>query len=175
MEKYLVIIDMQNDFVTGALGTPEARSIVPAVASAAKAAQAEGRGILYTQDTHQSDYLNTSEGTHLPVAHCLKGTQGWQIIPALAPYAGQTLEKPTFGCLTLVGLLAETAEEGGRNLDIALCGVCTDICVVSNALLLRAHFPEAKLTVSADACAGTTPERHRAALDVMRSCQIDSL
>lgn len=173
MEKYLVVIDMQNDFVTGALGTPEARAIVPTVVALAGAAQAEGRRVLFTQDTHQSDYLHTGEGAHLPIVHCVEGTEGWQIIPALAPYAGRTLTKPTFGCLALVDLLGEACGADGRDLDVTLCGVCTDICVATNALLLRAHFPEAKLTVLADACAGSTPARHLAALDVMQSCQID--
>lgn len=173
MHAYLVVVDMQNDFVTGALGTDEARAIVPAVESCIRHARAEHRTVLFTQDTHAQDYLHTSEGEHLPVPHCVKGTEGWQIIPALAPYAAITLEKPTFGCLALVERLAEVAEDGGANLDVTLCGVCTDICVVSNALLLRAHFPEATLRVKADACAGTTPAMHEAAVRVMQSCQID--
>lgn len=173
MQATLIVIDMQNDFVTGALGTDEARAIVPAVKACIDSAQAEGRTVLFTQDTHADDYLHTSEGEHLPIPHCVKGTEGWEIVPQLAPDAAIRLEKPTFGCLALVERLAKVADAGGANLDVALCGVCTDICVVSNALLLRAHFPEATLRLYPQACAGTTPAMHEAALQVMRSCQID--
>lgn len=173
MHKYLVVVDMQNDFVSGSLGTPEAQAIVPTVVSRIQAARAEDRTPLFTQDTHEANYMETSEGKHLPVPHCVEGTPGWALDPAIAPFAHETLKKPTFGCVELVHLLALVARDEGANLDIALCGVCTDICVVSNALLLRAHFPEATLRLYADACAGSTPAKHQAAIDVMQSCQID--
>lgn len=173
MHRYLVVIDMQNDFVTGALGTPEAQAAVPAVVRRIEAAKGEGRTPLFTQDTHTPAYLDTSEGKHLPVAHCVEGTDGWRLDPAIAPYAHETIKKPTFGSVELVRLLETVAKDEGANIDVALCGVCTDICVVSNALLLRAHFPEATLRLYADACAGTTPERHNAAIEVMRSCQVE--
>lgn len=173
MHKFLVVIDMQNDFVSGSLGTAEAKAVVPCVMKRVEAALAEGRTTVFTQDTHGKDYLQTSEGEKLPVEHCIEGTKGWEIDEALAPFAAQTLRKPTFGCLALVDLLSEVSERDGATLDIELVGVCTDICVVSNALLLRAHFPEATIRVYADSCAGSTPQRHDAALDVMRSCQID--
>lgn len=173
MHKYLVVVDMQNDFITGPLGTAEAQAIVPNVVARIKAAAPEDRTPLYTQDTHEKDYLQTNEGHHLPVPHCVEGTEGWQLHPEIARYAKETIRKPTFGSILLVDLLKTVSEGHGENLDIALCGVCTDICVVSNALLLRAHFPEATLRLYADSCAGSTPQRHEAALDVMHSCQID--
>lgn len=173
MRQYLIVVDMQNDFVGGSLGSPEAQAIVPAVVARIEEARREGRQVIFTQDTHEADYLDTSEGRHLPVPHCVEGTEGWQLHPAIAPYAEVVVRKPTFGSVALAGLLAEGAQAGGGNLDIAVCGVCTDICVVSNALLLRAHLPEAGIRVYPEACAGTTPARHGAALEVMRSCQID--
>lgn len=173
MHKYLIVIDMQNDFIGGALGTPEAVAVVPHVVARIEDALREGRRLLFTQDTHNADYMQTSEGAHLPVLHCVEGTEGWLLHPDIAPFAHTVLRKPTFGSVDLVHLLAAEAEGEGRNLDIALCGVCTDICVVSNALLLRAHFPEAGIRVYPDACAGVTPALHVAALEVMRSCQID--
>lgn len=175
MEKYLVVIDMQNDFVSGALGTPEAQAIVPHVVQRIEDALTEGRNVVFTQDTHAPNYLHTHEGQLLPVPHCIEGTEGWQLSRDVAPYAGTTLKKPTFGCLALVDLLGQVSTDDEHNLDLSLVGLCTDICVVSNALLLRAHFPEATIRVYADSAAGTTPARHEAALDVMRSCQIDVL
>lgn len=172
MQSYLIVVDMQNDFIDGALGTPEARAVVPSVVRRIEAALSEGRKVIFTQDTHQNDYLRTSEGMHLPVPHCINGTEGWRLHPEIAPYAKQIKRKPTFGSIALVDEIHNSANEDGRNLDIALCGVCTDICVVSNALLLRAHFPEAALTVYADACAGVTPASHAAALTVLRACHV---
>lgn len=175
MKKYLVIIDMQGDFIDGALGTAEARAALPHVIERIQAAQKEGRGLLFTQDTHDSHYLETHEGKNLPVPHCVEGTEGWALAPALEPYAaqGRTLPKPTFGSTALVELIRPVSQGDGANLDIELCGVCTDICVVSNALLLRAFFPEARLSLHADACAATTPAQQEAALAVMRACQVE--
>lgn len=172
--KILIVVDMQNDFITGPLGTPEARAIVPAVVNKIKAHvdASEENVVVLTQDTHAPDYLDTLEGQRLPVKHCIFGSVGWKIIdelPDLAP-AHQlfSVAKMTFGHTdwgTDLGKLDQYSFE--------LIGVCTDICVVSNALILRAHYPNAQITVDASCCAGSTPERHKAALDVMRSCQID--
>ena len=174
MKKYLIVIDMQNDFIDGTLGSPEAAAIVPCVKTRIEEALAEGRSIIFTQDTHHDDYLETSEGRHLPVPHCVQGTPGFDIHPELAPYATQVIRKPTFGFTELADILTDSeTEPDGKNLDIALCGLCTDICVVSNALILRAQFPEATIRLYPESCAGTTPEKHNAAIDVMHSCQID--
>lgn len=162
----LVVVDMQKDFITGPLGTPEAERIVPAVAALVK----ESDRVVYTKDTHREDYLETQEGKHLPVKHCIEGTEGWEILPEVFKEHSLVFQKPTFGSLAL----ASWASKLGFD-KIVLCGVCTDICVISNALLLKAELPEAEIAVVADACAGATPEKHRAALEVMRSCQIEIL
>ena len=166
MEKVLIVVDMQVDFVNGALGTREAEAIVPAVVRKVK--DFEGR-VIFTQDTHQPDYLNTQEGRNLPVVHCVEGTPGWQIIPELQPCVRECVKKPTFGSVTLARALAERKDEIE---SIELVGLCTDICVVSNALLLKAAMPEMPLCVDSACCAGVTPEKHLAALETMRSCQI---
>ncbi len=174
MWKVLIVVDMQNDFVTGALGSPEARAIVPAVAQHIRARKAEGWTLIATLDTHHADYMSTPEGKKLPVPHCIRGTEGWQLDPAVAEALGDALmvEKPTFGSVKLPQIITSLA---GHDTDITieLLGVCTDICVVSNALLLKAHFPEATLQVKQDCCAGVTPASHEAALATMASCQID--
>ena len=172
MRKVLIVVDMQNDFITGSLGTPEARAVVPRVAERIRGAMKEGRTLLFTQDTHAPDYLDTQEGRNLPVRHCIRNTPGWQLHEAVAPFAAETVEKSTFGSIALAEALERLAENGGANLDVELCGVCTDICVVSNALLIKAHLPEAFVHVDAACCAGVTPERHNAALEVMRASQI---
>ena len=169
MENLLIVVDMQGDFVDGSLGTPEAQAIVPAVVEKVKSH--EGR-VIFTRDTHHADYLQTREGRYLPVAHCVEGTEGWQIVPELRPYAREIVDKPTFGSSALAQSLAERAEGIGR---VEIVGLCTDICVVSNALLIKAFLPEADIAVDARCCAGVTPEKHRAALETMRSCQIDIL
>ena len=171
MDKVLIIVDMQKDFVDGALGTQEARAIVDAVRK--KLAAHEGP-VIFTQDTHQPDYLNTQEGRLLPVEHCIEGTEGWRIIPELRPYAEKPgvkiIRKPTFASVELARALAARA---GEIEEIELVGLCTDICVVSNALLLKAFLPEMKISVDSACCAGVTPEKHAAALETLRSCQID--
>ena len=172
MKKYLVVVDMQNDFVDGALGSAEAQAIVPA---AAKKIEGFGGGIFVTYDTHFEDYLQTSEGRHLPVPHCIKGTKGWQlnaqIAAALAKKSYTPVEKLTFGSVNLPGLIRSDA--AGEDFSIELIGLCTDICVVSNALLLKASFPEAEISVDSACCAGVTPALHKAALVTMKSCQIE--
>ena len=175
-DRILVVVDMQKDFIDGALGTAEAVAIVPAAAAKIREARRAGAAVLATLDTHGEDYLSTREGRFLPVPHCVRGSAGWQLDPAIreALDGAPTLEKPSFGSTELPGLVRRLsgAEGTGAGLQIELIGLCTDICVVSNALILKAAFPEAELSVDAACCAGVTPERHRAALETMRSCQI---
>ena len=170
--RYLIVVDMQKDFIDGSLGTPEAVAIVPEVIRRIRRARDEGWTVIATQDTHGENYLDTAEGAKLPVVHCVKGTEGWRIPPEIADALGDSavVEKPTFGSVDLPRRIAPAEE-----LTIELIGLCTDICVVSNALLLKAHFPEARMAVNSACCAGVTPEKHRAALETMASCQIDIL
>ena len=172
MKKVLVVVDMQKDFVDGALGSKEAAAIVPAVVK--KINEFDGE-IFVTYDTHFEDYLETAEGKKLPVPHCMKGTDGWElndeVEQALAAKKFTPVEKKTFGSVDLPALIKETA--GKDELTIELIGLCTDICVVSNALIIKANFPEAPVSVDASCCAGVTPGKHEAALETMRSCQID--
>ena len=170
MRKILIVVDMQNDFIDGALGTAEAACIVDAVK--AKIRSYPVSDVIATMDTHHGDYMNTQEGRYLPVPHCIKGSGGWQIRPDIAELlAGAKIcEKPTFGSMKLAEELRELSEK--EELELELVGLCTDICVVSNALLLKAAMPEVKISVDASCCAGVTPEKHLAALETMRSCQI---
>lgn len=171
MEKVLVVIDMQNDFIDGSLGTKEALEIVPNVLNKIK--EYEPHNIYATRDTHYEDYLETSEGKHLPVAHCIKDSKGWQIrdeITKAMPEA-KIVDKVTFGSTDLADMLF--ARNDKSELDIELVGLCTDICVVSNALLLKAKMPEIHISVDSSCCAGVTPESHNAALSTMMMCQID--
>lgn len=169
MKDILVVIDMQNDFIDGALGSEEARAIVPLVCERV----AEHRGEVYfTRDTHGADYLDTREGRLLPVEHCIKDTHGWQICDALLPYALRSAEitdKPTFGSVELAERIAARLGDVG---SVTLVGVCTDICVISNAMLIKAFAPEADVRVEARLCAGVTPESHERALLAMKACQI---
>ena len=172
MKRILIVVDMQKDFVDGALGTPEAVAIVPAVCERIRSFEGE---ILVTYDTHTADYLSTAEGRKLPVPHCVKGTDGWRldaaVAAALAERRYRIVEKPTFGSTALPALVTETA--AGEDFEVTLIGLCTDICVVSNALLLKAHFPETPIRVEGALCAGVTPASHAAALQTMQMCQID--
>ncbi len=171
MKNFLVVVDMQKDFVDGSLGSAEAAAIVPNVVQ--KIRDFDG-GIFVTYDTHFDDYLSTAEGQKLPVPHCIKGTEGWQldkqVAQALAEKNYTPVEKHTFGSKDLPALIEKAAD--GEAFAIELIGLCTDICVVSNALLLKAHFPEVPLSVEAACCAGVTPALHEAALATMKSCQI---
>ncbi len=173
MKHFLIVVDMQKDFVDGALGTPEAMAIVPAVCERIRGFDGE---IIVTYDTHPDTYLDTAEGKKLPVVHCVKDTAGWQldvgVAAALSEREWTAVEKPTFGSTDLPYLIGSMA--GEENFDVTLIGLCTDICVVSNALLLKAHFPEVSIAVEGDLCAGVTPETHAAALQTMRMCQIDA-
>ena len=172
MKHFLIVVDMQKDFVDGALGTPEAVAIVPAVCERIRAFDGE---IIVTYDTHPDTYLDTAEGKKLPVTHCVKETDGWRLDAAVASALEEkeycAVEKPTFGSVELPFLIQEMA--GEEAFDITLIGLCTDICVVSNALLLKAHFPEVSIAVESALCAGVTPETHAAALQTMTMCQID--
>lgn len=170
MRKILVVIDMQNDFIDAALGTKEAVAIVDAVKE--KIRSYPVKDVIATMDTHGENYLETQEGRNLPVVHCVKGTEGWEIRPEIAALLGGAAiyEKPTFGSTALAEDLKALSEK--EEIELELIGLCTDICVVSNALLLKAAMPEVKITVDAACCAGVTPEKHLAALETMRSCQI---
>ena len=172
MKQFLIAVDIQKDFVDGALGTKEAAAMIPAAARIRECREA-GYTLVATLDTHGLDYPDTAEGKKLPVPHCIRGTEGWKLHPGVARELEGclTVEKPTFGSIRLPEVIRETA--GGEAFSIELIGLCTDICVVSNALLLKANCPEAPIFVRADCCAGVTPEKHLAALETMRSCQID--
>ena len=174
MKKILIVVDMQNDFIDGSLGTPEAEAIVDNVV--AKMGEYTKDCIYVTRDTHQDDYLMTQEGEKLPVVHCIEGTHGWEINDKVKAAMGSAvvMNKPTFGSLQLADMMM--MEFLGHELpecEIELVGLCTDICVVSNALILKARFPEVKISVDSSCCAGVTPESHEAALTTMRMCQIE--
>ena len=170
MRKLLVVVDMQKDFVDGALGTKEAVAIVPAVVEKIKGYSPED--VFFTRDTHHKDYLSTQEGRNLPVEHCIEGTPGWEIDAKVAEVirGSQIINKPTFGSTELADVIKKISEK--EDISIELVGLCTDICVVSNAMLLKAAMPEVEISVDASCCAGVTPEKHEAALETMRSCQI---
>lgn len=172
MQKILIVVDMQHDFVDGALGTKEAVAIIPNVVK--KIENFDG-DIIVTYDTHQENYSETQEGKHLPVPHCIKGTEGWQldknVQSAIDKKNCKFIEKPTFGSVALVEYLKNNYSP--EELEIELIGLCTDICVVSNALLLKANFLESKVSVNASCCAGVTPESHNAALTTMKMCQVN--
>ena len=169
MQNILLVIDMQNDFIDGALGTPEAVAIVGKVAEKIKSFP--GR-VIFTRDTHEENYMETQEGRNLPVPHCIRGSQGWQIREELEKLrTGPAVDKPTFGSQALGELLLKLDKEEKIG-SITLVGLCTDICVISNALLAKAFLPEVPITVDAACCAGVTPESHKTALSAMKMCQI---
>lgn len=170
MRKILIVIDMQNDFIDGALGTAEAVGIVEAVKEKIRSYPAAD--VIATMDTHFDNYMQTQEGKYLPVPHCIRETAGWEIRPEIADLLKEAkiYEKPTFGSTQLAEDLKAAAEK--EEIELELIGLCTDICVVSNALLLKAQMPEVKISVDASCCAGVTPAKHQAALETMRSCQI---
>lgn len=170
MRKILLVIDMQNDFIDAALGSREAKAIVDAVKEKIRSYPAEN--VIATMDTHGENYMDTQEGRNLPVMHCIKGTHGWQLQTDVAELLrhAKIYEKPSFGSMKLAEELKKLSEK--EEIELELIGLCTDICVVSNALLLKAAMPEVKISVDAACCAGVTVEKHRAALETMRSCQI---
>ncbi len=170
MDKILVVVDMQNDFVTGVLGTKEAVDITANVVD--KVQNFDGE-VVFTRDTHSEDYMETQEGKNLPVRHCVKGTPGWEIIPELEPYVkGKVFDKYTFGSVELAQYIKEEADKRNGQLEVELIGVCTDICVVSNALLIKAFNREIPVSVDSKCCAGVTVSAHEAALSTMKSCQV---
>ena len=168
MKRLLIVVDMQNDFITDALGSPQAERIVPNVKAKIAQYTRNGDKVIFTRDTHEAGYLSTQEGRMLPVEHCIAGTEGHLISAALDTGGYDIFDKPSFGSLEL----AEQAASGNYS-EIELCGLCTDICVVSNALILKAQLPETKLTVDAACCAGVTEESHEAALLTMKMCQVN--
>lgn len=165
--KYLIVVDMQVDFITGSLGSELAVSIVPNVLKKIKGFDGK---IIFTRDTHFDNYMSTQEGKKLPVPHCIKNSEGWQICNELAPYAMKVIDKSSFGSLELPKLI----ESFGDTVDeVELCGLCTDICVISNAMILKASFPEARISVDSACCAGVTNESHDTALEAMKAVQIE--
>jgi len=169
MSKYLIVVDVQKDFVDGTLlGSPEAKAIVPRVKEKIAEYRANGDKIIFTRDTHQDNYLETNESKHIPVVHCVEGTDGWQLYEGLSDGDSTILNKSTYGYLGWRKYI-----EGSKELEIEIIGLCTDICVVSNALILRATFPEAVIKVDSTACAGTTPTSHSAACLTMQMCQVE--
>lgn len=172
MKQILIVVDMQNDFIDGSLGTPEAQAIVPSVVRKIGTYPAEN--VYATRDTHPMNYLETQEGRYLPVEHCVKGTDGWQIRPEIAALIPEDhiFDKPTFGSVELAEAVKRIYEKEQGQVEVELVGLCTDICVISNALLLKAMLPEMRISVDPSCCAGVTPEKHAAALETMRSCQI---
>lgn len=172
MKKILIVVDMQKDFVDGALGTSEAVGIVDNVVE--KAENFDG-DIIVTYDTHFENYMETREGKYLPVPHCIKGTEGWKLndkVQAAVDKKGfKAIEKPTFGSVILPEYIKENYNPDETEVEII--GLCTDICVVSNALVLKAAFPEMNITVDSACCAGVTVESHKAALETMKMCQIN--
>jgi len=171
MKKILIVVDMQKDFVDGALGSAEAVAIVPNVVAKIEAFDGD---IIVTYDTNPENYMDTQEGKNLPVPHCIKGTDGWKldarVQAALDKKEYKAIEKPTFGSVELPEYIK--ANYDTEDIEIELCGLCTDICVVSNALLMKANFLEAKVSVDASCCAGVTPDSHNAALTTMKMCQV---
>ena len=176
MNKILVVVDMQNDFINMSLGSPEAQAIVPKVVDLIENWKEEDE-IVLTADTHQEDYLNSPEGLKLPVEHCINGTDGWQIhkdiLNCKVSRSVTLVKKPTFGSIELMIFLQKEYEKNPLDFEVHFCGLCTDICVVSNVLMTKAFFPNIKIVLHADCCAGVTPEKHQAAIETMKSCQID--
>ncbi|MDR1059768.1 MAG: cysteine hydrolase [Clostridiales bacterium] len=167
--KILVVVDMQNDFIDGALGTNEAPLVVGAVRDKIGEYRKNGFPVIFTRDTHGEDYLQTQEGRNLPVAHCIKGAHGWQITSELDTAQDMIFDKPSFGSIELARHIAEHC--AGAE-EIVVVGLCTDICVISNALILKAALPETPVTVDSSCCAGVTPQSHKNALEAMKMCQV---
>lgn len=172
-KRLMVVVDMQNDFVTGSLGSEEAKSIVPNIVKRLEDYREREDYVYFTRDTHyDGNYLDTKEGKYLPLKHCIRYTDGWNIIPEFTNYVAgrECFNKETFGSTDLVRYLKEAFAGIPSVCEIELCGVCTDICVISNALMLKAAFPNKEFVVRANCCAGSTPEKHEAALKVLESC-----
>lgn len=172
MKKAVVVVDMQNDFIDGSLGSKEAQEMLPRLKDKLqKVVENDEVGLIFTMDTHSENYLSTQEGQNLPVEHCIKGTHGWEITDELTNFVKQAkavVEKPAFGSMDVIKWLSGVDE-------VELVGLCTDICVISNALLIKAAYPEAVVSVDSACCAGVTPESHKNALEAMKMCQIKVL
>lgn len=166
----LVVVDMQNDFITGALGTKEAQAIVPHVKAKIESFVQNGMPVIFTRDTHYEDYFDTQEGFRLPVMHCVEGTEGWEIESTLQLETAMVFDKISFGSPELAAYIKEAEFD-----TVTLVGVCTDICVISNAMLIKAFDPEVLVQVDAACCAGVSPESHETALRAMKQCQIEIL
>ena len=171
--KILVAVDMQNDFIDGTLGTKEAVGILSNVQQKIKEYRKSGFPVIFTRDTHEENYLETQEGRNLPVLHCIYNTKGWQISEQLEVADSIIIDKPAFGSTKLAQYIQTGYPD--TDLEIELIGLCTDICVISNAIILKAFFPEAKIKVDASCCAGVTPDSHKTALEAMKMCQISIL
>jgi len=169
MQKVLIVVDVQNDFVDGVLGSSEAQAIIPAIKEKIEMYDKEGKEIVFTRDSHDESYLNTSEGKKLPIEHCIVGTRGWRIVDGLEMKNCKYITKHTFGYAEWNAILKELGDPE----SIEVIGLDTDICVVTNALIIKTLRPDIEITVDARCCAGSTPEKHKAALEVMKSCQID--
>lgn len=169
MKRTLIVIDMQNDFISGSLGTKEAQAIVPNVKKKIEEYKVRGDEIIFTRDTHRVNYLETNEGKHLPIEHCIRNTPGWEIADDLVVDGSDIIDKHAFG----YACWYEYFKYKEKISDIEIIGLCTDICVVSNALILKAEYPEINISVDASCCAGVTPESHQAALTTMKMCQIN--
>ena len=167
--KVLIVIDMQVDFITGSLANKDGENIIPQLKKEIDKYLNDGQTVIFTKDTHCKEYLQTQEGKKLPVEHCIKGTKGWEIVPELHYPDCLIFEKPSFGSLNLSKYISEIKDVE----DIELTGVCTDICVISNAMILKAQLPETPINVKASCCAGTTAENHQNALKAMDMCQIN--
>ncbi len=181
MKKILVVVDMQNDFIDGVLGTKEAQNIVPNVIQKIKKHMQQGETIYFTKDTHTTDYLNTQEGKRLPVEHCIRNTFGWELSTPIKNLANEVqkgslqpiiFEKPSFGSEILPTTIKNLVQEN-EEVYIEVIGLCTDICVISNVVLIKAFLPEAAVSVDASCCAGVTPESHENALNAMKMIQVD--
>jgi len=169
MKRLLIVVDMQNDFIDGSLGTAQALGIIENVKAKIEQYAKRGDRIIFTRDTHDEDFLQTQEGKNLPVEHCIAGTEGWQISSKLSTQNALVFNKKSFGSPELAAHIKD-----GPDIDeIELVGLCTDICVISNALILKAFLPEVKITVDAKCCAGVTPESHKNALEAMKMCQVN--
>ena len=171
--KILVVIDMQNDFVRGSLSNPAAEAIVPKIKERIEAARENKEMVIFTQDTHDADYLETLEGQKLPVEHCIYGTKGWEIVDELKDEAALCILKPTFMGFDLINRIETVAAAMNEDVEIEVCGTVTSICIISTALMLRGAFRNSKIVVNSNLCADITPEGHAAALTVMKNCQID--
>lgn len=171
--KILVVIDLQKDFCSGTLANPAAEAIIPGIKERIEAARENKEMVIFTQDTHMEDYLETEEGKKLAIEHCIYGTDGWQIVDELKDDARLCVLKPSFASFDLIDRIQTLSNSMNERPEIEICGVCTDICLISNALMLRSAFYNDKVAVNESLCAGTTKERHDAAIAVMRSCMID--